>query len=481
MAKKKILTESQLKQYVEAYDTNRIDKKLTSVSSKFKKVTKALVENTKQMLLNESNTFVGSSNIADYTTVLIPLVLEMVPNLYAMDLVGVQPMSTAKGVAFAGRYNAGGNSGDTLASGIDNKVLPTNSFLASLDTDAQGATDPLVNNEYTLVSTGDASGVKVIPVHLQGTKSLFKITDFNGQTLEKILADIALSTTTVTLVQGGTTYTILVGYENNSMIKFFFTNYTGPMETSYAENNTIKRSTMDFHMEEAVFIADTRELSFEFTIYALEDAMSSHGFDLQADSVMRASYQLAREIDGEIVEAIERAGLRNTLREFDFDKLTTHTNEVSKVATMLLAINELAMEITKDLPNARANYLVVGQSVLPLLETLPTWRSNPSLNGNGNGFVGTIGNYKVYLDTFVLNVNRIIIGHLGRSSTESGIIFAPYRPISVRVGQGEVDFRTKSLFNSRYKVVENLMGAEKYYRVMDILNISKFLSEPASQ
>ena len=478
------LDEAKFNKLVNKYDGKLVESVLAGKSKRVTKIVKQLVENTKVMMNENSDMFIGSTSIAGFTPVLIPMVVRLVPQLFAMNLVGVQPMTQNTGKVFALRYEYQGNQSKDVTDSHDNLTNVANSLICILDKSGDSGTDDILNTPYTLVSTVITSpvhDVQLLPVHVEGNKALMKIVDWQAESLDAIMGDLNSSATVITFTQGGTTYTLAAAVKNDDIIKNIFTKYTGPMTPQYAEENFVKRSRLGLTMTSKVFEADVRELATEFSIYAYEDALANHNFDLQTDLISTASYLLAREIDGDIIDAIELAATKAGVRKFDFANVSGHTNEVTKIQTMVMAINQLGKEINKGNRAGRPNFLVVGSTVATLLESLPTNQFTPAveLSDTGEGFIGILSNrYNVYLDNY-RNEDMVIIGYKGKSELDTGIVFAPYRPISVITGTGENDFRSKSMFNARYKIVDTLYGAENYYRVM-LIKGADFLSTPVT-
>jgi len=481
-AKRKLLTESSLEKYLNSYTGDKVEKQLAGKGKRIIAITKQMVENTKKMMEDTSEQFIGTANLAGFTPVLIPLVVRMMPQLFSMNLVGVQPMTQDTGKVFALRYNYNGNSSNDVTDTYSNLTSPADSLIVVMDKDGDTATDPLANTPYAIANVGgDADTVEILPVHTEKKQSLWKIVSWNSKSLDEIKDALNAGTPAATITVGGTTYTVNAASYNNDVVTTNFKKYSGPRTTTDAETNYKKRSRISMQMTSQVFEAGVRELFTEFSIYAFEDALAAHQFNIQNELLSTASYLMSREIDGEIIDAIEDAATLAGVREFDFANVSGHTNEITKVQTLVIAINELAKEINKANRAGRPNFLVVGATAASLLESLPgsMFQGATVVSPTGEGFIGVLaGRYNVYLDQY-RDDNTIIIGYKGQSEMDAGIVFAPYRPISAVNRTGEEDMRYKTMFYSRYTVVTNLYGAENYYRKLVLKNVD-FLSAPAS-
>jgi len=481
MQTKKRLTENELFAVMGKFDEARVNGLLAKngiTDRRTQWITNALVENTKQMMKEDPQAFVGHGSTALHSPIILPLVTRMVPQLFSTQLVGVVPMSANTGEQYALRYHLQGSL-DTDIGGTNSKIVDQGtSLIVVMDSEGDDGTDDLVNSVYTIATDDGSSGttasegVKVLKVHLEGNRVLFKITDFASTTLAALKADINDSVTDVEITQGGTTYAFTLGLNNDDIAYTYFKNYTGPQSETYWEDNVVKRNRMGFKTVSQTVTAKARELTAEFSKYARQDMLSSHGFDIEDDILTNGAYLLARETDGEILAEIEAKAILNGTYTIQVDtQMSHHVSEMTKLQTIWIELLNQAKMINKSNRKGEANWIVGGSTFSTFIQAMPNFKPAAQVSPTGEGFIGTLGGkFNIFNDN-QRDALSALIGYKGMTERDNGIIFCPYRPIEVESAIGENDFRRKKLLSSRYGIATDLYGAENYYRKLVLADI----------
>ena len=484
-----------------------------------------LLENQEQWMLAEAGS-TALGDIAQYTPILVPAVRRVFPNLLANDIVGVQPMTSPTSYAFAIRYgyeagtgaakkNLNGSSVDSLYPDQNGYVSPFgadriqknsqdfNSYAlvlkgniatattvdgVEIDADGAGAGAATVIGTVVLSQYDAGQGVTKILIK-QGTNGL-------GSEAAKaaIVAGIASSAATITF--GGATYVLgttnttatVLGFFNNEAgyNLVFGSSYIPYLTTADAEYlDRANMKSMKMSVERFSVTAQTRKFKAEYSIELAQDLKAVHGLDAEAELINIVEYEVAAELDRDLVEAIHQnctnagswfygtPGVMSVATTGSAAITTPNQTadgrwEMEKFRSLYTRIVREANAVALQTRRGPANFIIASLNVVSALETLSNFMYS-AVPGNveaqiGVAKVGTLdGRFSVYLDTFAFN-DFVIVGYKGSSAFDTGIIYCPYVPLQIIKVTDPNTFQPAIGFQSRDAILGSLWGAEKYYR-----------------
>lgn len=485
-------------------DTKMVDDMLNLMNLKDstkRKNIHMLVENTKKWLLSEE--FTRSDDVVGLTPAFIPMVTRMMPSLIAPEIVGTQVLNTPVGLVWGWRVYLAGKDSSYASGGLT--VGFTNGAVLQLSAQStltQSTSTPSVSTDYDIRVGGVVVGTcRVLHQETNNTKIFVKLVsskvelDSNGAyaltgaetettPVSKLLADYldaqVKSGSAVTIHAVGnavaihTVNLVLKNWDKDYIFNSIFKNYTGSHVTSALEGDSglDQINRMAIKLEKSVAEAKSRKLRVDFSFEAMQDAMSLYNYDIQTELIKMAIRQIALEIDAEIIDKVKHLAEENTIESFNFQTVAG-LDPIGKIQSLLLTISKVAVEIAQDTRLGKGNILITNSKGLSLLSILPIFEKSADYNGLGTSVqkAGTLGGvYKVFLDIYSKE-DAIYVCFKGSGESEAGVIYAPYTPIQVKSVVGTETFMNHNLFYTRYALIDNLYGSQKFYRKIELKNL----------
>lgn len=467
-------------------------------------------------------------------SIVIPMIRRIYPQLLAHKLVGVQPMQGPIGMAFAfraryGRFGRGPNSfgkeigylnvnpsftGKAQFNNKYNNTAYTDDTVGTEDgsdaTDQQEATPDF--GEYHF---GDKS-------QDQGTVNLIQVSNENLETLQAIVGD------KVTLKPGmviniakppvkedpQTTVAADGATEQEAATADFFKCFLGQdgvsqyggntfsafgdgADVSDAENWAVGRDMPEagFEILKATVTAKTRKLGVQITRETEEDMKAMQGLNAQQEISELISYEIAQEIDrqllGEIVQATIRAG---NAKMWD-PTIADGRNQNERTNTLYTSILQASASIAVKSRRGAANWCVASPGAAALLESNifnPLGVSGGL--GNANAFgksidnnigvveIGSLrnGTIKLYRDSLA-GGEYILLGFKGQQIYDAGIIYLPYIPLELNQALDPFTMNPITAARTRYGITTNLFGAGQFYAMLGLKNLSSPMDRAAGK
>ena len=454
-----------------------------------------LLENQERYITEASSTL---SDFAQFTPLLIPAVRRIFPNLLANEIVGVQAMNGPTGYAFALRYGYAGAGGKkdlngssvqypTGARGVQgNSQLFTgfafiaNSSSPSLSTVVVGWKLYYGSTLIGTVAHTEGANKFLIDLSVTGTHYFLsnKIYAVSGNTLVGAatgtdiygFGNAASSSPTITGVD------VDVAFANEAGYNLIFSSYI-PSVTS-AAGEVLGRSsmkTMKLSIEKFPIEAQTRKLKGEISNELITDLQKVHGEDAEARIIEIMEYEIAAELDRELVEAIYSvATVSGTDWTYGAVGAATGTAdgrfELEKFRSLYTRIVREANALAISTRKGAGNFVICSINVATALQCLPNFMYS-SVPGNvevsfGVAKIGTLdGKYSVYLDTFAY-ADFFTVGYKGPNASDSGIIYCPYVPLMMQKIVDPDTLQPVIGMQVRDAIAGNAWGADKYYRTV---------------
>lgn len=436
----------------------------------------------------------GTRGDARVPSVVLPMLRRFYPNLLAHKLVGVQPMTAPVGVAYAyrakyGRFRNGNpdapfNGGEIGYNGVyaDFTGKPQlSSKYGQYDGSVRGPHFDQAPFGYAANSqpSGDASAVP--PSGTFG--NLFGPDqgqiDASNPYVSGGIAAIAKDpqskeATAWKAFFGENEYYMNLRRFNGSMIG-------DGADTSDAENwavgSTMPEAAFDFL--KATVTAKTRKLGTQITRETEEDMKAMQGMNAQDEISNILSYEIAQEIDrqllGEIIQAAVRA---NNVSTWD-PALADGRNQNERVNALYTDILTKSAQIATQSRRGAANWCVASPGACALLEahivnplSVHNVLGKPFNNDIGVVEVGALrnGTIKLYRDSLA-GGDYILLGYKGKSVYDTGVIYLPYVPLQLMTALDPFTMNPITAARTRYGVTTNLFGAGQFYHFIALPNM----------
>lgn len=238
------------------------------------------------------------------------------------------------------------------------------------------------------------------------------------------------------------------------------------------QTDTIKEAGLSY--EQTTVTAVTRKLKSRWSLEAAQDLKNMHGIDMETELLAALQYEIAAEIDREIVNRMK--GLC-TVANGNVSSVTVSgldgTWQVEKFRALYTKIVKAANDIAITSRRGPGNFIVCSSNVVTALDAIgnfllaPT-NSSPMELAPGIAKVGSIeGRFDVYRDTFA-TTDYAMVGYKGNTHADAGIVFCPYVPIVISKTMEPTSFYPVIGVLSRYGIVDNLFGGNNFYNLINV-------------
>jgi hypothetical protein len=383
-----------------------------------------MLENTERYIENLDET-TRAVAVGDFQKYAMPLVRAIYPELIANELVSVQPMLGPVSLVFYMDMVYGSNKGN---------VRRGDTAFSSV---ARGANNPdysspTVDSEQVGVGTGNAGGagtpilsyLPVVPGTVQFTDGTQVITDDGNGNL---VGDI----------NGAQT----INYNNGQCagnIQFTAPVAAGVAVTCTYQYNTEANSNipqMDLVLNHSPISARPRKLRTNWSLEAAFNLRSLHGLEAEVELTAAVAADIRFEVDREIITDLQRmSGAGSVYWNTDpsggaGNNYYSYTEHKLSIVDAFVTGSNL---IHKATGRGRANWIVCGEKVATVVETLPGFVANPGIpTGLTKGAYrcGRLnGMWDIYKDPFYQD-DYFLMGYKGASFLEAGYVYAPYIPL----------------------------------------------------
>ena len=348
-----------------------------------------------------------TGGVDKWDPILIGMVRRAAPKLIAFDIAGVQPMTGPSGLIF------------TLRARYDNQSGPE-AFVDEANTAQSG--------------TGAHQG------------SIFGGDDLYNNTTGAPGAD---GTPDGTALKTGTGFDTAAGEQLG----------VDPAVSDYKE--------MGLSIEKHPISANTRALKASYTVELEQDLRAIHGLSAEQELINILSQEITQEINREFLRtmySLAKLGAQNTTTPGIFDVVADSDGRwtVERFKGLLFQIELERNAIAKDTRRGKGNFIVcssnVGSSLAMtgLLDGRTVIGDNLVVDDTGATFAGMVNGFRVYIDPYVTE-DFVLVGYSGDSSWDSGIIYAPYIPLTLYKTTSQTSFQPAIAFKTRYALAKTPM------------------------
>lgn len=245
-------------------------------------------------------------------------------------------------------------------------------------------------------------------------------------------------------------------------------------------------------IEQKEIVARTRKLKARWSIEVEQDLSAMHNIDFEEEIMDLMAYEIAQEIDRELVGRIINAAKAGGQLSWSYGTVGVPSSgsalgtadgrwQQEKFRTLYTTILNAAEEIGRSTRMGPGNWCIVSPRVAVALQSLPDFQFAP-VKGSidalkfGVAEVGTLGNgIKVYRDTFAYTSpsntsgdDFVVVGYKGGKESETGVIYCPYIPVMFQKAIGQESFSPRAGVMTRYGIVDQLFGSQLFYRYISV-------------
>lgn len=374
------------------------------------------------------------SGIARFKAIAMPLVARVFPELVTNDLVGVQPMFTPVGLAYALRYR----------------------YQSSFPTDGSSISgfpgrEAGYNSVESLYSGGYPTTATSLPTSAD-ISSAYPNTCDNSR-----------------VVGGDHVVEPRGGYRTQDAEGLGETHWCGVEEMD-------RIRYMGLSVERQTIEAKTRKLAARWSHEAQQDLKNMHDVDIPSQLSDLLAYEVAAEIDAEVKNNIIALAQIGGVLVWDYNSSAFGGAdgrwEQEKFRTLYTVCIKASNEIAQETRRGAGNFIMASPTVVAAFEALEQFAissvaTNLATEVSGVAKVGTLGRFTVYRDMFA-RADYAVVGYKGRDDADAGIVYMPYVPLQFLEAVGQDSFNPRIGVLTRYGLCNNLFGAENYYRYIDV-------------
>lgn len=441
-----------------------------------------LLENQEQWMAENTNV---AANIGVFTPILVPTVRRIFPALVANQIVGVQPMNAPNGYAFAWRASYGGDNSTGFGQNIANvdRGLTENSRTGGdfksqviyVPSAAAVAADLAVGDTVrdTNLGSGNVHGTVK---YFEDSEGFTKVVVQMAQTGDAIDFPFIVDNNVFFSTDNDQPYAVAAQFGNEVGYNLIMRKMAGPHATATGEVLEDDMKSMRIGMERVSVEAKTRKLKAEYTLEMAQDLKAMHNIDAEAELMNVLQYEIAAEIDRELLQAINDNATAVTIWNYGTPGAQQSTAwyadgqwEIEKFRTLYTRIVKEANKIALTTRRGPGNFIVASVNVVSALEGLNNFMYSQVPNDvgpvNGVTRVGTLdGRFAVYLDSFHVGADYVTVGYKGAGTMDSGVLYCPYIPILMQQVTHEKTFQPAIGVMTRSAICYNMFGTQNYYR-----------------
>src|SRR5690554_2151724 len=246
-------------------------------------------------------------------------------------------------------------------------------------------------------------------------------------------------------------------------------------------NGKIPELGMTFQM--TPIVARTRKLAASFSLESIKDIQSAQNVDLVKEMVNMLQYELTAELDRETIGRVKAICTRKVLTASVSDDQWAGRYSRERLSGVITHIIGASNDIAVATRRAPGNIAVVSPAVATALQSATAFYNRVEANVNGSTATPEVGSLnggaiKVYRDNYAVDSRtnfdneEVLVAFKGASKDVAGVIYCPYESAVVNQAIDPNNFSPRIGIHTRYAFVNNLLGADNYYRLLQFKGIS---------
>lgn len=233
--------------------------------------------------------------------------------------------------------------------------------------------------------------------------------------------------------------------------------------------------------------AKSRRLSARWTIESMQDAQAMHNIDVEAELMGVLAQEITAEIDQEILGKLRTLAGAPAVTYDQASVSGVAASVVDEHAALAVLVQQQANRIAQRTRRGSANWAVVGQNALTILQSARASgfarTTNTTLEAPTNTkFVGTLNeSIKVFVDTYATENEAVLIGYKGQNETDAAAFYCPYIPLmssgsvmDPNTGEFVTTFLTRYGYLELTNTANSLGNAGDYVSRIGISNVRFF-------
>lgn len=411
-------------------------------------VMKTLLANTQESLGKAINEGSFTSDVAQFTPILMPIVRRVFPKLIANDLLGVQPMSMPTGYVYALVNQYLGSD----AKGIAHKFGEQNWNPRGVIYEVSGVTVQ-ANGTNDLPAAGTAiAGANDKVLHAEMIQHTLDRAYILAQKEDGVLAKGT--------VIGSGAIKVEAVYSNEASFNRILREYSGAYSTEEGERLGDDMNQVGFSILRKSIEAQTRALKGKYTIEMYQDLKAQHGLQADDELMNLIQYEIQAEIDRDVIKFVNDNAKLLSDTTFGFSNPAAGTPvidgrwEIERYRAQVIRISKEATMIGIENKRGAGNILLVSPMVATMLQQVGNYVLSP-LEGKvdqpvAGGVAGMFdGRYKIIVDQYAAGDYCTVL-YKGNDRRDGMGFFCPYVPLNFTKVTNYHDAQPAIIAKTRY-------------------------------
>lgn len=344
----------------------------------------------------------------------------IIPNLYAFDLVSVQPLDNITGVVSYIKYTYGSTKGATkegtlMASALN---LNTNPDAQYTSEDVSNEVVAALNNATAVSETLQWSPVQPGTVSLT-VGDVVLADDGQGHL---VAADTSKITgeATINYATGEVSFTLATAATDDLLATYKYVN-------DYVPTSQIPQISLS--IASLTMVAKPRHLAAVVALEAMFRLQKEYGVSMEELLASQAAAEISYEIDTEIANDLYKLAYGGDAEAVRFSYVQpTGVSLQDHLDGLMTYLNLGAARMHKNTGRVKPNFIIAGSSAGAVFQSTRIFQPSGESNAVGPYYAGMYGPYRVYVYPQLVD-NAFVMGYKGNTLLETGYIYAPYMPI----------------------------------------------------
>lgn len=361
---------------------------------------------------------IQASNIGMYKRFAIDMVGAIIPNLYAFDLVSVQPLDNITGVVSYIKYTYGSTKGATkegmnMASALNLNTNPDPQYTSE---DVSNEVVAALNGVTEVRETLQWSPVQPGTVALRAGANML-VDDGQGKLISA--ADKS-NLGTINYATGEVSFTLGAAVTDDLLATYKYVN-------DYVPTSQIPQISLS--VASLTMVAKPRHLAAVVALEAMFRLQKEYGVSMEELLASQAAAEISYEIDTEIANDLYKLAYGGDAEAVRFSYTQpTGVSLQDHLDGLMTYLNLGAARMHKNTGRVKPNFIIAGSGAGAIFQSTRIFQSSGETNAVGPYYAGMYGPYKVYIYPQFVD-NAFVMGYKGNTLLETGYIYAPYMPI----------------------------------------------------
>lgn len=239
---------------------------------------------------------------------------------------------------------------------------------------------------------------------------------------------------------------------------------------------------LQLKLERVAIEALTRKLGASYSLEAAQDIRAMHNIDIEREMVNVLQYEIMAELDRELLYNLKTVATDTSIGGSAASIINVSASDgrwsQEKFSNVVNAIVAASNNIAISTRRGAGNFVVVSPRVATAIQAAGAQFTRNQANVNATGIITEVGSINgtitVFRDSYATS-DYALVGYKGPGISDCGIIYSPYVTGLFSRAIEQQDFSPRVGVMSRYAITKTLLGAGRYYRLIQFSQLENVL------